>query len=78
MIFEDDTTISEDFRRRPNISEDVPNNFEILKKMIMLHTDLQLAEISGKHRHLLVLHDVFLSRIGLNLHIFGSVSQFSL
>ena len=38
-IFEDDTTIS----------EDVLNNSEDLKRMIMLHTDLQKSEISGKY-----------------------------
>ena len=28
----------------PKISEDVPNYFEVLKKMIMLHTDLQKTD----------------------------------
>ena len=48
-IFEDETTISEDFRRRPvPVSEDVSNNSEVLKKMIMLHTDQKNSEILGK------------------------------
>ena len=32
----------------PKILEDVPNNSEVLKEMIMLHTDIQKSEISGK------------------------------
>ena len=44
---ENDTTISEDFGRRPKISEDVPINSEVLKKTIMLHTDLQNQRFRG-------------------------------
>ena len=36
------------FRRRPNISEDVPNNFEVLEKSMPIYTDLQKSEVSGK------------------------------
>ena len=37
--------MSEVFRRLPKISEDIPNNSEVLKKLIMFHTDLQKSEI---------------------------------
>ena len=37
-----------DFQRHLTISKDVPNNSEVLKKIIMLHTDLQKSEIPGK------------------------------
>ena len=47
-IFEDSITISNNFWSCPKISEDVPNNLEVLRKMIMLYTDLQKSEISGK------------------------------
>ena len=40
--------ISKDFRRCLKISKDVPNNSEVLKKIIMLYTDLQKSEILGK------------------------------
>ena len=46
--FSREMIISEDFRRRPKIFKDIPNNSEVLKKVIMLHTALQKSEISGK------------------------------
>ena len=47
-IFEDDTTISKDVRRRPNISEDVRNNFEVRMEHNHFRENLQKSEISGK------------------------------
>ena len=49
----------------PKISEDVANNSEVLKERTMLHTELQKSEICGKYRHLLILYELFVSRIGL-------------
>ena len=39
--------------------------------MIMFHTDLQKTRFLGKYRHLLILREIFVSRIGLSLHVFG-------
>ena len=39
-IFDDDTTVSEDFRELPNTSEEIRRRSKVLKKKIMLHTDL--------------------------------------
>ena len=52
------------------ISDDVPNNSEVLKKMTMLHRDVQKSEISGNISTFT--HGLFVSRIGLSLiYIFG-------
>ena len=65
------TTISEDFHRRPKISEDVSNNSEVFKRMTMLIRTFKNQRFRGKYRHLLILLGIFLSCIGLSLHIFG-------
>ena len=48
-------------RLHPKISEDVPNNCEVLKNQ----------RFQGKYRDLLILYGLFVSRVGLSLHIFG-------
>ena len=56
------------------IFKDIPNNYEVLKKMIMLHTDLQTSEILGKVlSFILILHGI--PRIGSSLHIFGKCAS---
>ena len=62
---------SKDFQRRPKISEDIPNNSEVLKKMIMLHMNLHISEISVKVLSFTHFTRTFVSCIGLSLQIFG-------
>ena len=45
ILLIDDRKTSKDAQK---ITEDVPNNSEVLKKMIMLHRDLRKSEILGK------------------------------
>ena len=80
---EDDTNISEDSRRRPRTSESVrspPKIMETETALICLSpsltTALQLLSIwRGKYRHL---HIIFISYIGLSLHIFRKFCQVKL
>ena len=53
----------------PKISEYVPNNSKVPKKIIMLHMDLHKSEILGKYRHLLIIHGLFVSHI-ISIYIF--------
>ena len=52
--------ICEDFRRRLKISEDVPSNSEVLKKMIMLHIYLKKIRDFGESLIIYSLHMDFL------------------
>ena len=54
------------------ITEDVLNNSEVLKKMIICSKrTFKNQRFQGKYRHSLILHGLFVSRIDLSLHIFG-------
>ena len=55
--------------------KDIPNNSEVLKKMIVLHTGPSKIRDFGKViPHVLILHECFFSHIGLSFHILESVT----
>ncbi len=82
--------ISEDKRQCPKPPEDVRGTPEIFRtypepsewKSFAKHDPVQNAfliktlRFPRKYRHLLILHEVFVSHIGLSLHIFGKCVRF--
>ena len=68
--------LSEDFRGCQKISKDVSINSEVLKVMIMLHTELQKSDISGKVLPFTHLEFLFLTLVEFTY--FWKVSQLTL